>query len=132
MSASATGSFHAESPSEEKETPKEFKGPKGSKESKGAKESKADKWKPPAGNWEDAISHIDTIEKTDSGLICYVQWQVSEGRNRVTIVADSVVSRSNGRKSQHDVSVVYKKCPQRVLLPTRLINALLTSVTYRC
>jgi len=43
------------------------------------KESKADKWKPPAGNWEEAISRIDTIEKTDAGLVCYVQWYVSKG-----------------------------------------------------
>ncbi|KAI5849785.1 hypothetical protein BZA05DRAFT_401545 [Tricharina praecox] len=79
--ASPVGSFRAESPDEEKDTRKQTKG---------------DKWKPPAGNWEDVISHIDTIEKTDAGLVCYVQW-------------------SNGRKSQHDVSVVYKKCPQRML-----------------
>lgn len=32
------------------------------------------KWKPPAGNWEEHIAHIDTIEKTDKGLVCYVQW----------------------------------------------------------
>lgn len=34
------------------------------------------KWKPPAGNWEDAIAAIDTIEKTERGLVCYVQWYV--------------------------------------------------------
>lgn len=34
-----------------------------------------DKWKPPAkGSWEDEITAIDTIEKTNSGLVCYVQW----------------------------------------------------------
>lgn len=34
-----------------------------------------DKWKPPAkGNWEEEITAIDTIEKTNSGLVCYVQW----------------------------------------------------------
>lgn len=34
-----------------------------------------DKWKPPAkGSWEDEITAIDTIEKTNKGLICYVQW----------------------------------------------------------
>lgn len=34
------------------------------------------KWKPPAGNWEDAIAAIDTIEKTERGLVCFVQWYV--------------------------------------------------------
>lgn len=34
-----------------------------------------DKWKPPAkGSWEDEITAIDTIEKTNHGLVCYVQW----------------------------------------------------------
>lgn len=32
------------------------------------------KWKPPTGSWEDEIQAIDTIEKTDKGLICYLQW----------------------------------------------------------
>lgn len=32
------------------------------------------KWKPPAGSWEDDIAAIDTIEKTEKGLICYIQW----------------------------------------------------------
>lgn len=54
------------------------------------------KWKPPAGSWEDEIQAIDTIEKTDKGLICYVQW-------------------GNGKKSQHEVHTVYKKAPQRML-----------------
>ncbi|KAF8540287.1 hypothetical protein BDD12DRAFT_833952 [Trichophaea hybrida] len=59
-------------------------------------EPKEAKWKPPAGNWEEAIAAIDTIEKTEQGLVCYVQWE-------------------NGKKSQHDINVVYKKCPQRML-----------------
>lgn len=54
------------------------------------------KWKPPAGSWEDEISAIDTIEKTEKGLICYIQW-------------------GNGKKSQHEVHTVYKKAPQRML-----------------
>jgi chromobox protein 1 len=37
-------------------------------------EPKEAKWKPPAGNWEEAIAAIDTIEKTEQGLVCYVQW----------------------------------------------------------
>jgi len=37
------------------------------------------KWKPPAGSWEDEIQAIDTIEKTDKGLICYIQWYAEGG-----------------------------------------------------
>jgi len=54
------------------------------------------KWKPPTGSWEDEIQAIDTIEKTEKGLICYIQW-------------------ANGKKSQHEVHTVYKKAPQRML-----------------
>ncbi|KAI5807418.1 hypothetical protein DFH27DRAFT_523063 [Peziza echinospora] len=54
------------------------------------------KWRPPAGSWEDEIQAIDTIEKTEKGLICYIQW-------------------GNGKKSQHEVHTVYKKAPQRML-----------------
>lgn len=32
------------------------------------------KWKPPKGSWEHEITAIDTIEKTEKGLVCYVQW----------------------------------------------------------
>ena len=32
------------------------------------------KWKPPPGSWEDEIQAIDTLEKTEKGLICYLQW----------------------------------------------------------
>jgi hypothetical protein len=34
------------------------------------------RWEPPAGSWEDHITHIDTIEKSDNGLVCYLQWYV--------------------------------------------------------
>jgi len=54
------------------------------------------KWKPPPGSWEEEIQAIDTLEKTEKGLICYLQW-------------------ANGRKSQHEVHTVYKKAPQRML-----------------
>ena len=33
-----------------------------------------DAWNPPKGSWEDEITCIDTIEKTEKGLVCYVQW----------------------------------------------------------
>jgi len=53
-------------------------------------------WKPPAGSWEEHITHIDTIEKNETGLVCYLQWE-------------------NGKKTQHDIHTVHKKCPQRML-----------------
>jgi len=55
-----------------------------------------DAWNPPKGSWEDEITCIDTIEKTEKGLVCYVQW-------------------NNGRKSQHEIGTVYRKCPQTML-----------------
>lgn len=36
-------------------------------------------WKPPADleNWDDKVAHIETVEKTDSGLILvYLQWYI--------------------------------------------------------
>lgn len=53
-------------------------------------------WKPPSGSWEEHIANIDTIEKSTKGLVCFVHW-------------------SNGNKSQHDLNVIYKKCPQKML-----------------
>ncbi|KAL7276906.1 hypothetical protein RUND412_000098 [Rhizina undulata] len=51
----------------------------------------------PSGSWEDEIVAIDTIEKTDKGLICYVQW-------------------NGGKKTQHEIHTLYTKCPQKVSL----------------
>jgi hypothetical protein len=31
-------------------------------------------WRLPVGSWEDEIAQIDAIEKTNTGLIAYVQW----------------------------------------------------------
>jgi hypothetical protein len=31
-------------------------------------------WRLPVGSWEDEIAQIDAIEKTNAGLIAYVQW----------------------------------------------------------
>jgi len=54
------------------------------------------RWEPPTGSWEEHITHIDTIERNDNGLVCYLQWQ-------------------NGKKTQHDIHTVHQKCPQRML-----------------
>ena len=34
-------------------------------------------WTPPADvdSWDDMVAHVETVEKTDNGLICvYLQW----------------------------------------------------------
>ncbi|KAM0355802.1 hypothetical protein ACHAPU_000189 [Fusarium lateritium] len=55
------------------------------------------KWSPPAGSWEDEIDTIDACEDEGSGkLIVYLIWK-------------------NDHKTKHDVEIIYKKCPQRML-----------------
>ncbi|KEY66831.1 hypothetical protein S7711_05186 [Stachybotrys chartarum IBT 7711] len=55
------------------------------------------KWSPPAGSWEDEIESIDACEDGGSGkLTVYLIWK-------------------NGQKTKHDTSVIYKKCPQKML-----------------
>ncbi|POR35187.1 Chromatin-associated protein swi6 [Tolypocladium paradoxum] len=55
------------------------------------------KWSPPAGSWEDEIESIDACEDEGSGkLVVYLIWK-------------------NGRKTKHETSVIYKKCPQKML-----------------
>ncbi|PHH58784.1 hypothetical protein CDD81_4583 [Ophiocordyceps australis] len=55
------------------------------------------KWSPPAGSWEDEIETIDACEAEGNGkLVVYLIWK-------------------NGRKTRHDTSVIYKKCPQKML-----------------
>ncbi|KAF5664884.1 putative chromatin-associated swi6 [Fusarium heterosporum] len=55
------------------------------------------RWSPPAGSWEDEIDTIDACEDEGSGkLIVYLIWK-------------------NGHKTKHDVEIIYKKCPQRML-----------------
>ncbi|KAF4125550.1 chromobox protein 1 [Geosmithia morbida] len=55
------------------------------------------KWLPPSGSWEDEINDIDACEDEGKGkLIVYLNWK-------------------NGRKTKHDTSVIYKKCPQKML-----------------
>ncbi|KAJ6442134.1 chromo domain-containing protein [Purpureocillium lavendulum] len=57
----------------------------------------AKKWSPPAGSWEDEIESIDACEDEGNGrLIVYLIWK-------------------NGNKTKHETSVIYKKCPQKML-----------------
>lgn len=55
-------------------------------------------WKPPAGSWEDEIDELDACEDEESGkLMVYLTWK-------------------DGHKTQHETSVIYKRCPQKVRL----------------
>ncbi|PHH77233.1 hypothetical protein CDD80_802 [Ophiocordyceps camponoti-rufipedis] len=57
----------------------------------------ARKWSPPAGSWEDEIESIDACHDEGSGkLAVFLIW-------------------NNGKKTKHDTTVVYKKCPQKML-----------------
>lgn len=61
-----------------------------------ASSSKA--WSPPAGSWEDDIESIDACQDEGLGqLMVYLVWK-------------------NGKKTRHQTSVIYKKCPQKVSL----------------
>ena len=61
--------------------------------------AKAVTWKPPAGSWEHEVAALDACEDEDSGkLMVYLTWK-------------------NGYKTQHETSVVYKHCPQKVKPP---------------
>ncbi|KAK5652737.1 hypothetical protein OQA88_9590 [Cercophora sp. LCS_1] len=58
--------------------------------------AKATLWKPPAGSWEDHIAQLDACQDEATGkLMVYLTWK-------------------NGHKTQHDTSVVYQRCPQKV------------------
>lgn len=53
-------------------------------------------WKPPAGSWENEIAALDAAEDEEQGkLMVYLTWK-------------------NGHRTQHDTSVIYKRCPQKV------------------
>ncbi|PWI64096.1 hypothetical protein PCL_12679 [Purpureocillium lilacinum] len=54
-------------------------------------------WEPPPGSWEYDIKAITGLEDDSGGkLTVYLDWK-------------------NGRKTKHDTSVIYKKCPQMML-----------------
>ena len=53
-------------------------------------------WKPPSGLWEEHIVDLDACEDEESGkLMVYLTWK-------------------DGHKTQHETSVIYKRCPQKV------------------
>ncbi|TVY18892.1 Chromo domain-containing protein 2 [Lachnellula arida] len=51
-------------------------------------------FKPPTGNWEEQIVAIDACEGGEGAVIVYLTWK-------------------GGHKTQHPLSQVYKRCPQR-------------------
>lgn len=54
-------------------------------------------WKPPAGSWEDHIAHLDACEDEETHkLMVYLTWK-------------------NGHRTQHETSVIYSRCPQKML-----------------
>ncbi|KAH8719891.1 Chromo domain-containing protein 2 [Beauveria bassiana] len=54
-------------------------------------------WSPPAGSWEDDIDAIDACQDEGTGqLMVYLVWK-------------------NGKKTRHTTSVIYAKCPQKML-----------------
>lgn len=52
-------------------------------------------FKPPTGNWEEEVVGIDACEGTEGAVIVYLTWK-------------------GGHKSQHPLSQIYKRCPQKV------------------
>lgn len=81
-----------------------------------ASSSKA--WSPPAGSWEDDIESIDACQDEGLGqLMVYLVWK-------------------NGKKTRHQTSVIYKKCPQKVspdgARPSKVFLCMLTGVLNRC
>ncbi|KAG5999098.1 hypothetical protein E4U54_002066 [Claviceps lovelessii] len=59
--------------------------------------SASQEWAPPAGSWEDEIATIDACQGQGSGrLTVFLIWK-------------------NGKKTRHDTSIIYKKCPQKML-----------------
>ncbi|KAK3331991.1 hypothetical protein B0T19DRAFT_438871 [Cercophora scortea] len=59
--------------------------------------ARAAAWKPPAGSWEDHIAQLDACEDEDTHkLMVYLTWK-------------------NGHKTQHETSVIYNRCPQKML-----------------
>lgn len=72
-------------------------------------------WKPPPDltSWDDKVAAVETVEKTDNGMILvYLLWY---GTHSKFVVCSLIWVRKNGRKSVHDTTAVYQKCPQRVI-----------------
>jgi chromobox protein 1 len=58
--------------------------------------AKQAEFKPPTGNWEDEVVHIDACEGNEGTVVVYLTWK-------------------GGQKSQHPLAQVYKRCPQKVM-----------------
>jgi chromobox protein 1 len=58
--------------------------------------AKQAEFKPPSGNWEDEVVHIDACEGNEGTVVVYLTWK-------------------GGQKSQHPLAQVYKRCPQKVI-----------------
>jgi hypothetical protein len=74
-------------------------------------------WKPDVTlrTWEGLVAEVETVEKTEDGkILVYLHWYAFQG------YADG---RKNGRKSCHDASTVYQKCPQQVCPPTPCLTS---------
>jgi hypothetical protein len=57
--------------------------------------AKKAEFKPPSGSWEEEVTGIDACEGAEGNVIVYLTWK-------------------GGHKSQHPLSQIYKRCPQRV------------------
>jgi chromobox protein 1 len=67
----------------------------------------AGEFKPPTGNWEEQIVAIDACEGGEGNVVVYLTWK-------------------GGHKTQHPLSQVYKRCPQRVRPNIQYLAFLLT------
>ena len=68
---------------------------------------KETEFKPPTGSWEDAVVGIDACEGNAGTIVVYLTWK-------------------GGQKTQHPLSQVYKRCPQKVRALDPLSTATLT------
>lgn len=76
--------------------------------------AKAATWKPPPGSWEDHIAQLDACEDEETGkLMVYLTWK-------------------NGHKTQHETSVIYQRCPQKVCSHGRTASDEKGSLRRRC
>jgi len=72
-------------------------------------------WKPPSdlASWDDKVAAVETVERMENGMILvYLLWYEPAGT--ILWAGSLTLGRKNGRKSVHDTTVVYHKCPQRV------------------
>lgn len=89
-----------------------FDSPIPSKKGKGRKSDAngdSEEFKPPIGSWEDSISRVAAIleeEEEPIGLKKSV---------KDTTVLLGLLEWNNGKKTQHKMSILRQKCPQRLL-----------------